>query len=415
MEYGLIGEKLSHSFSPLIHSMIGNYDYELCEIQKSDIETFLNKKDFKGINVTIPYKQTVIPFLDYIDPPAEKIGAVNTAVNRGGKLYGYNTDYYGLKALVIKCCGNISLKDKDAMVFGTGGTSKTAFNVLKDLGCRNVYILSRKPSGSQIGYNEAPVTAKDAVIAVNTTPAGMFPNTDGCATDISLFKNLKVAVDAVYNPLRTDLVLNSQKLGLSSKGGLYMLVSQAVMASHYFFDKDYNDGLAADIYSTILNRLQNIVLTGMPACGKSTIGKVLAAKAGKDFIDTDELIVEKTGKSINEIFADEGENGFRKIESEIIAEVSLKNNCVIATGGGAVLNKDNVRRLAHNGVICFLDRPIEQLLPTDDRPLANSAESIKKRYNERIGIYNTTCDFSVPVISPDVTADSIIKIYENNI
>lgn len=412
MKYGLIGEKLSHSFSPLIHSKIGNYPYELKEIAKQDIEKFFLKRDFWGINVTIPYKQTVMPFLDIIDPPAKKIGAVNTVVNKGGKLFGYNTDYYGLKKLITR--NKSDFTDKTALILGTGGTSNTAKQVLSDLGVKEIYKVSRHPKSDEIDYFSALNDKNYAQIIINTTPAGMFPKTDGSAIDINMFKNLELVIDAVYNPLRTDLILSAQKKGIPAEGGFYMLVAQAVCASQYFFDTEYEQDLTDEIYKSVKSGLQNIVLTGMPASGKTTIGKVLSEKLGMPFYDTDELIENRERKRISEIFSMCGEEGFRNIESEVIADVSLKNGCIIATGGGAVLREDNIRRLSHNGIICFLDRPLNELIPTDDRPLACDFKSIEKRYNERIDIYNNTCDFKVPVIGAEVTADKIIKEFNDD-
>ncbi|MBQ0083813.1 MAG: shikimate dehydrogenase [Clostridiales bacterium] len=405
MKYGLIGEKLSHSFSVLIHSYIGNYEYLLTELGRDELADFFKKRDFCAINVTIPYKETVMQYLDFIDPIAQKIGSVNTIVNRNGILYGYNTDYYGLKGLLTRNLSDFA--GKTALILGTGGTARTAKAVLSDLALKNIYTVSRNPDASQISYEQALKT--DPQIIINTTPCGMFPNVDGYAIDITNFENLELVADAVYNPLRTDLILTAQKMNVKAEDGLFMLVHQAVKASELFFDTEYNPDLTDEIFGKILNRQRNIVLTGMPASGKSTVGAIISEKLGVPFYDTDTLITEKAGIPIPEIFKRYGEDEFRKLEAEVINEISNKNGVVIATGGGAVLKQDNIRHLKHNGLIFFLDRPLEELVPTIDRPLSSNAEDIKKRYFERIDIYKTTCDFRINVLTPEITAQNIIK------
>lgn len=410
MKYGLIGEKLGHSFSKLIHSFIGDYEYELKEINREDLGDFFRKKDFKAINVTIPYKQAVIEFLDFIDQPAKEIGAVNTIVNKNGKLYGYNTDYYGLKSLILKNYSSFS--DKSALILGTGGTSKNAYSVLKDLGVKNIYKVSRNPEENQISYSKAEKI--NAQIIINTTPCGMYPNSFGSAIDINKFNNLELVIDAVYNPIKTDLILDALSRGITAEGGLYMLAAQAVKAAEYFFEKEFNSEITDEIFGKVLNIQRNIVLTGMPASGKSTIGAYLAEKLNKPFIDTDKLIEDKIKMPISEFFAEYGEEKFRTIESEVIKEISDLHGYVIATGGGSVLKQENIRCLKHNGIICFLDRPLSELIPTSDRPLSNNYEDIKKRYHERIDIYNSTCDFKVLVTNPITTSEKIIKETKND-
>ena len=409
MKYGLIGEKLGHSFSAEIHSRIPGYEYELKEIAPKNIAQFMEAKDFCGINVTIPYKKTIIPYLDFIDEKAKSIGAVNTVINRDGKLYGYNTDFGGLLLLIKRYTDNLS--GKKALILGDGGTSLTAKAVLEHLNAKEIYVVSRHEGDGKISYVEAKTHHSDANIIINTTPVGMYPLVDGCVIDIENFNNLDLVVDVVYNPLRTDLVLAAEKKGVKAVGGLYMLIAQAVLAAGYFTGKELDTKIIDQLYNAFTFKKYNIVLTGMPGCGKSTVGKILAEKLNMPFIDTDTEIIKKTGKEITEIFAEVGEVGFRAIESEVIEEVSLKDGCVISTGGGAVLNYDNVRRLKHNGIIYFLDRPIDELIPTSDRPLGNSKEDIIKRYNERIGIYKSINDFTIDVGSIDVTVDTLLSVY----
>ncbi len=390
MEYGLIGEHLPHSFSPEIHRRIGDYKYELKELFPDEVGPFMKGRDFKGINVTIPYKQTVIPYLDEIDEAAKAIGAVNTVVNRDGKLCGYNTDFGGLKALIKRT--GVPVAGKKALIFGNGGTSKTAFAVLKSLGAETVLKASIFDEPGTISYDEACTVHSDTEIIINTTPCGMFPNLDGMAADPADFPNLKAVVDVVYNPLKTDLLQRAENLGIPCCGGLYMLVMQAILASGKFFGKDIPIEKAEGIYREILKSKQNIVLIGMPASGKTTIGKLLESELSRPLYDSDEFIVKKAGRTITEIFKTDGEEAFRILEAESIAELSGKNGAVISTGGGVVLNSENIRYLKKNGRIYFLDRPAESLVPTDDRPTASSKEAIFKRYKERYPLYNKYCD-----------------------
>lgn len=386
MEYGLIGEKLGHSFSKIIHNEICDYDYELKELSRDELATFMRKAEFKAINVTIPYKQSVIPFLDEIDEIAEKIGAVNTIVNKSGSLIGYNTDFQGMTAMILKA--GINLKNKKVLILGTGGTSKTALCVAESMGAKSVLKVSR--SGGATGivtYDEAYSEHNDADIIINTTPCGMYPNIGESAVDINKFPNLSGVIDAVYNPLNSYLVCTAKEKGIPACGGLYMLVSQGVAAAEKFTGTQINSSETDRVYNKILLSKRNLVLIGMPSCGKSTVGKILANELDMQFVDSDEVITQKAGISIPEIFEKYGEEDFRKLESKVIAEISLRQNTVIATGGGAILNKRNIDLLKENGIVIFIDRPLENLLPTDDRPLSSDSEMLQKRYNERYSIY----------------------------
>ncbi len=410
MDYGLIGEKLGHSFSAEIHPKITGKPYKLIELPKENVENFIKDREFKGINVTIPYKQTVMPYLDYIDKKAQEIGAVNTVVNDNGVLYGYNTDFGGLLALVKKRIKDLT--GKKALILGDGGASKAAYAVLKHLNAKEIYVVSLFPENEKISYADAKTLHNDANIIINATPVGMYPNITGTAISIDCFKSLELVIDVVYNPLRTDLTLAAEEKGIPALTGLYMLVGQAVLAAGHFIGKEIKSSVTDEIFKDIVTKKRNIVLIGMPGCGKTTIGKVLADKLGREFVDTDEMIVKRSGREITDIFAADGEVEFRKIESEVIKEISLGNGLIISTGGGAVLNPENIRHLKHNGIVFFLDRELNELLPTSDRPLANSKESIIRRYNERIDIYNSSNDYCVKVIGPQKTADEIIKIFE---
>lgn len=391
MQYGLIGEKLSHSFSKEIHTKYFGLDYSLKELAYNEVATFLKKRNFKAINVTIPYKTTVIPYLDYIDDTAKKIGAVNTIVNDNGILKGYNTDFLGLKFMLEK--SGIDFKDKSFLILGDGATSKTAVAVAESLNAKNVTRVSRKGTDGTVSYSEA-TGLKDTQIIINTTPVGMFPNLENTPIDIENFPNLIGVFDAVYNPLRTKLVLSALNKGLVACGGLYMLVAQAVFAYELFTGNKVPKSKIDSIYSEISKQKQNIVLVGMPGSGKTTVGTLLAENLGLEFIDTDDLIVEKYG-NITDIFNVKGESGFRDIESEIIKEISTLQGKVIATGGGAVLRNENVNALKQNGKIYFLDRPLESLQGTPDRPLSQNSKELKKRYNERYYIYCECADVGI--------------------
>ncbi len=404
MKYGCIGEHLKHSFSKEIHNALGDYEYDIREISREELEDFAKSGAFLGINVTIPYKELIIPYLSYIDEDARRIGAVNTVVNRGGRLHGYNTDFYGMTKLIEHA--GITVSGKKVAILGTGGTSKTAAAVASSLGASEVLRVSRTCREGAISYEELYEKHSDAEIVINTTPSGMFPNIFGCPVELKKFKRLSGVIDAVYNPLRTPLILEAMRLGVPSEGGLYMLVAQAVRASEIFLDTVYPEEKIEAVYKEILKSKENVVLIGMPASGKSTVGKLLAERLGRKFIDTDELITEADGRSIPEIFAEDGEAHFRRLESEAIARAAAESSAVIATGGGAVLRGENVEALRENGRLYFLDRAVEKLIPTDDRPLSSSTEAIYKRYEERYPIYSSVCDAR---IDGDGTPDEVMR------
>lgn len=408
MQYGCVAEKLGHSFSKVIHAELGDYSYELCEIAPDALDAFLQKRDFCGINVTIPYKERVIPHLSFIDEQAKAIGAVNTIVNREGRLYGYNTDFYGMKALIEHI--GLELRGKKVAVLGTGGTSKTARAVARSLGTKTVLCVSRRAGEGVVDYDTLYADHADIEILINTTPCGMYPNPDASAVDVDRFPNLLGVVDAVYNPLRPKLVLDAKSRGIPAEGGLYMLVAQAVRASEIFFDKTYPAEVLERVYRKIAAQKENIVLIGMPASGKSTVGQLLADRLEREFCDTDSEIVDFAGREITEIFAQDGEDTFRDIESRVIRErVAQRNGLVIATGGGAILRDENVNALKRSGRLYFIDRPLADLLPTQDRPLASSTEAIRRRYEERYHRYCAVCDTRIEVNgSAESVAEAIL-------
>ena len=392
MEYGLIGEKLGHSFSKIIHEKIADYTYELKEIAKENLDKFMSEREFSCINVTIPYKEDVIPYLDYVDSAAKAMGAVNTIVNRDGKLYGYNTDFYGMKLMIEK--NGFDFIDSKVLILGSGGTAKTSKAVSEALGASEIIIVSRS---GEVNYNNVSELHSDADFIINTTPCGMYPDNDGFAIDPALFPSLKGIIDAVYNPLKTTIVSKGEELGVKGVNGLYMLVAQAVLAAEKFMDKSLDaEKISDEIFAEIVKEKQNIVLIGMPGSGKSTIGKALAQKLGRYFIDTDDVITEKHGV-ISDIFAGKGEEYFRDIETLAVKETAKKGGIVIATGGGAILRKENVTALKQNGVVFFLNRPLEDIIPTSDRPLSSDIESLRKRFEERYPIYKAICDFEIAI------------------
>ena len=392
MIYGLIGERLRHSFSKPIHEKIGGYEYELKEIAKNDLDSFIRAREFTGLNVTIPYKSAVIPYLDYIDPAAEKTGAVNTISNRDARLYGYNTDFGGMKMLIEK--QGLDYTGKKVLILGSGGTAKTARAVSESLGAGEIVTVSRK---GEVNYENVYTLHADADFIINTTPVGMYPDNFSSPVDLSCFENIKGVTDVIYNPLKTRLCLEAEERGINASCGLYMLVAQGVLASEIFLGKKLDvRSLADGIYTDLMREKSDVVLIGMPGSGKSTIGKALSEKTGKAFLDTDEMIIREHGE-ISDIFREKGEEYFRELESEKVKEASQKSGIIIATGGGAVLRAENVKALRQNGAIFFLNRPLDDIIPTDDRPLSKDHEALEKRFNERYGIYKASADYEIHI------------------
>jgi len=405
-QYGCIGKKLTHSFSKEIHAQLADYRYDLIELTEDEIAPFFAEKAFAAINVTIPYKQTVIPYLDEVSAIAKEIGAVNTIVNRNGKLYGYNTDYYGMKALIQHV--GVDLCGKKVLVLGTGGTSKTARVVAADMGAQEVLIVSRSAKEGCITYEEA-AKHSDAQVIINTTPSGMYPDCESEPIDISAFPQLVGVIDAVYNPLRTNLVLDAQERGIPAEGGLYMLVMQAVVAVEHFLDTEIPKERADDVFASVYAAKENIVLTGMPGSGKSTVGRLIHVP-GYEFMDTDALIVARCGCEIKQLIGEKGIDHFRNVESAVIKDAAKESCRILSTGGGAILREENIRVLKRNGRLFFLNASLARLKATDDRPLSDTDEKLRALYAERMGIYTSTADVIVPEMdTPEAEADYIMQ------
>ena len=391
-EYGLLGEKLTHSFSKIVHQKLGEYSYDLLPMSVELLDEFLQKKEFKGVNVTIPYKQEVMKYCDYIDEKAMDIGAVNTIVNESGKLNGYNTDIDGFLYLLKK--NNINVQGKVVYILGSGATSKTVKYALESENASEIIIVSRSTGDNKITYVQAKKDHK-AEIIINTTPSGMYPNNDSKPLNLSEFNKLEAVVDVVYNPLKTRLLQQANELNLTYANGLLMLVAQAVFAAELFLKRKFDTNIIDKIYNKINSDLKNIVLVGMPSAGKSTVGWLLSKRLYRNFIDIDCVIEQRLNMKITDIFEQKGEIFFRSFESEIIAEFSKQNGLVIATGGGVLMNQNNVLNLQQNSTIIFIDRPLEKLKTGGNRPLSNNREAVLKLYEQRYPVYKSHSDITV--------------------
>lgn len=441
MKYGLIGYPLIHSFSKSLHNKLGNNDYELCELKKEDLDKFMNDKNFYGINVTIPYKQEVIKYLDHISDDAKNINAVNTIKNISGKLYGFNTDSLGFEAMLKYY--KIDVRDKNILILGTGATSETVAYVLYKLKSKNIYKQNRvkeiykcefnkntnnvRLAGDSIDDSNKQNLYQKIHIIINTTPNGMYPHMDDeLIVNMDDFINLEAVADVVYNPLRTKLLQKAEDKKIKIASGLYMLVAQGFYANDIFFSEkndvcDYkfkieNDNVTdlnnqlVEIYNEILNEKQNIVLIGMPSCGKSTIGKLLSSELNKKYIDTDFEIEKIINMSISDFINQQGEQKFREIEKQVVSDVSKYNGVVISTGGGVILDNENVERLKYNGRLFFINRSIENLKATDSRPLTSTLEKLKQIFDIRLPLYKKAADYE---INGDIELDDKLEIIKN--
>lgn len=405
MNCGLIGGKLGHSYSPQIHSHLGAYSYVLIEKESSELKAALKDDHFHGFNVTIPHKSAVIPYCDELTPVASRLGAVNTIVRQqDGRLIGHNTDYFGFDTML--CRSGLEVSGKKVLVLGTGGTSKTAVAVLQDHGAQ-VITVSRT---GQDNYSNLHLH-KDAVVIVNTTPVGMYPNTGISPVSLDAFPCLEGVLDVIYNPARTKLLLDAEKRGLVTMNGLLMLVAQAKESAEWFTGKAIDNGKIDLVHRVLKRQMENIILVGMPGSGKSTIGKLLAQQTGKKFMDADSLIAEKSGCSIPEIFAQHGEDHFRKLETLVLDEICKSSGMVIATGGGCVTRQENYPLLHQNGQIFCLERDLSQLA-TDGRPLSQAAK-LEEMYRIRKPLYDHFADYHIDNNgTSECAAEKILSIWE---
>ena len=400
---GLLGRTLGHSYSPAIHAQLADYSYLLYEKEPEELEHFLRSGEFDGLNVTIPYKKAVIPYCAELSDTARAIGAVNTLVRRpDGTLWGDNTDAYGFSMLVRS--SGAEVRGKKALVFGSGGASATAQYVLQQMGAREVVVISRH---GEHNYENLDLHA-DAQIAVNTTPLGMYPNTGASPVDLSRLPKLEAALDVVYNPARTEFLLQAERLGLKRANGLLMLVAQAKKSCEEFLGKPIADERIAAITKSLAVQMQNVILIGMPGSGKTTVGTGAAARLGRTFLDADAVLEQKTGMPIPEIFRLEGEEGFRQRETAVLAELGKQSGLVIATGGGCVTRPENYPLLHQNGTIFCLTRDLSRL-PISGRPVSQAlgAEEI---YRRRKSLYEGFAD--VMIDNDRTVEDAVRKILE---
>ena len=402
MKCGLLGRKLGHSYSPQIHAHLGDYPYDLFEKEPEEVEEFLRNGDFTAINVTIPYKQTVIPFCAELSPMARRIGAVNTIVRRqDGSLIGHNTDYFGFLSTVRRT--GLDPSGKKVLIIGSGGASKPAIAVMEELGA-NVTVISHKENTPETLSRHS-----DCAVLVNATPVGMYPNVGVSPVDLSLFPHLEGVIDMIYNPARTKLLLDAEARGLVAENGLWMLVAQAKEAAEWFTGRPIGDDVIETIHRQLKTQMENIILIGMPGCGKSTVGKLLAQRLCRSFVDADSRIVDTAGMSIPEIFAHSGEEGFRQIETQVLSDLGMRSGLVIATGGGCVTRERNYPLLHQNGVCVWLTRDLAKL-PTDGRPLSQKGK-LEQMYQIRKPLYERFSDVTVHNdASPEECAAAILEL-----
>ncbi len=401
---GLLGEKLGHSYSPFIHNMLGDYSYEIFERSPESVEDFIKNGDWNGLNVTIPYKKTVFPFMDKIGDFAQKTGSINVIVRKpDGTLYGDNTDVYGFIKLVE--LSKIDVSGKKTLVLGNGGAATAVIVGLKELGAVPV-IISRS---GEFNYNNLELNY-DAEVIVNTTPVGMYPNTGKAPLDLAPFKNLKGVIDIIYNPARPELLLQAERLGIPCISGLYMLVAQAKKAAEIFTGKEIDDNKTDEIFHAMIRRLQNIVLIGMPGCGKSTIAREITECTDRALFDADDEIEKTAGMSPAQIIKEKGEDEFRRIESSVLLELGKKSGAVIATGGGAVVRAENYDYLHQNGIIVWLRRDLS-LLPSNGRPLSQQ-KGLERLFDERAPLYEKFADITIRLGEKHSISDILDTVYK---
>ena len=401
-EYGLLGQKLGHSYSPQIHGQLGDYPYALYEVEPEQLPAFMQQTPLAGMNVTIPYKKAVIPFCSELSPAAQKIGSVNTLVRRENGWYGDNTDYDGFCHMVRS--SGIEIAGKKALVLGNGGVSLTVQQALWDLGAAQVVVISRRGPEN---YDNLDRHA-DAQIIVNATPVGMYPNNGQSPVQLQQFPRLSGVLDLIYNPAWTDLLQQAQRREIPCAGGLIMLVAQAKRAAELFTGMSIADTCIAQITAQLQRQMENVVLIGMPGCGKTTVGRLLAEKLGRPFYDADSELERQAGCKIPEIFQNQGEVAFRALETQVLADLGKQSGVVIATGGGCVTRPENYALLHQNSRIVWIKRPLDQL-PVSGRPVSQSTP-LEQLYAQRKPLYEAFADFVVDSTGwPERTAERILE------
>ncbi len=389
LQFGLIGKTLSHSYSPFLHEQLGDTPYDCYALDEDAFAEFMKNRLFSGVNITIPYKQAAIKYCTNLDETAREIGAVNTLVNEDGALYGYNTDVAGL-SLLVRCVMK-NLQQKRALILGDGGTARTARYVLKKMGISQMFVASRTPNGDTISYEMAK-KLDNIHLLINTTPVGMYPNNGELVISPTYFQHLEGVVDVVYNPAKTTLILEAEKLGIPAIGGLAMLAEQARAASALFLKKEQPLQRTAELCTALWKQTCNLVLIGMPGCGKTSLGRLLAQKMERQFVDMDLLLEEQEGRSAKNIIEADGEAAFRDIESRIAKQVGKQNGQVISTGGGVILRQENIDALRQNGLLIWVDCPLEQLAVGNHRPLSRNINDLKELESQRRPLYENAAD-----------------------
>lgn len=408
MRIGLIGYPLGHSWSKEIHRFLIKEDYQMWELPEDALEDFLTRREFDGINVTIPYKQKVMAYLDELTPEAKAIGAVNCILNKNGRLIGYNTDYLGFERMLKK--NGFDFNGKNVAVLGSGGASKAVQYAIKEMGGIPQVISRTKKVEGSISYEEMYEKEAEFSCLVNATPVGMYPKVEDSPVELQKFSKLESVVDIIANPLRTSLLFDGKMMGLKTLGGLEMLVAQALSADEIFTGRTMDDALIDACLTCLLKQRRNLVLIGMPSSGKSTLSALLGEKTGKEVIEMDQKIVETIGMSIAEYFRLYGEDEFRNRESEETLTLRFEAGKIISTGGGIIKRRENLRNLAYNGYIVWIDRPLEYLFASSDRPLSSDMDAVKKLYEERKGLYAADCDLH---LANDTDLDSCLRILED--
>jgi len=408
MVCGLLGKSLSHSLSPQIHRYLGDYDYRLISADERELDAILRAGEFDGLNVTIPYKKSVIPYCAELSKEAAETGSVNTVVNRGGRLIGHNTDIFGFEYLLDRSGADIA--GKKALVLGDGGVAQTVRYVLAGRGAGEIISVTRHARVSGVSYEDAYESHADADVIINTTPVGMYPDNAGLIIDPGRFERCRFVADMIYNPLRTRFMLAAAARGVRADGGLPMLVAQAFKAAEIFLDKPLPRTLIQDILTKLTASQQNIVLIGMPGAGKSSVAAALAALTGREALDTDDIIEKTAGASIPEIFRAQGEPAFRRLEREAVSGAARRLGQIISIGGGAYMIPENREALAQNGVTVLLRRDIDKL-PTEGRPLSKDKASLQRMRDERLPVYEAMADIAVDVIEDDIngTAQRVLS------